>query len=158
MVVRSAAQERVELLDVEAGDAAGLPSNARGHGRHVVREPQDAAAGGSRHPHMGGVKRSQAVRREPLIRQGRRDGTGDVVAELGELWLTNVRDEDREQRVGVYDKQALAPVDPDEIGVPVVRCRRDVGDLARSQQLEQPRGAGNENSAGVRRPPGAVRG
>jgi hypothetical protein len=47
-------------------------------------------------------------------------------------------------RVGVHDEQALAPIDPDEVGVPVVGCRLRVAELVGRQQLEQPSRAADD--------------
>jgi hypothetical protein len=62
---------------------------------HVIHDDsQDAAAGRARHTDLRGIKRADAVRHEALVRQGRRDGPSDVLVELGELRLADVRDED----------------------------------------------------------------
>jgi hypothetical protein len=91
---------------------------------HVAKH---LAAGRPRQPDGVRVECAESVGGELFVGERLVDHGRDEPSDRPQVADANVCRQDGEQRFGVRELQTLAPLDPDEIGVPVIRRRRLVG-------------------------------
>jgi len=79
--------------------------------------------------------------------QRSREQLGDATLERAQIADADVGDKEREERAGMDGEQALAPVDPEEVGVPVVAGWWGVDERDRmlAEQVEQLAGAADDH-------------
>lgn len=123
---------------------------------HLGHVPDHAAACRPRDPDRRWVRRTECCAGESFAGKRVDYKSGCVEAEVVELRDANVGVEDWEERVGVNQQQALAPLDTEHIGVPVIATRigvnQDAGPV--TQQLQQSRGASQQHDQDVTPPIG----
>src|SRR6266511_247388 len=92
---------------------------------NFVHEAECAAARGLGKPNTLGLKLGERVGRQALRAELDFDGRDEVDAERAEIRAAYACPEDREQRAGVGEQDALLSVDPEQVQVPVVIGRRE---------------------------------
>ena len=110
---------------------SSLPRVRRGN--HQTRTPRNPAwlsvpARGLRHDNDGREERAEGVVGEAFSFEFRRDHQGHEGPEVSQVGLAYGGAEHGEQRAGVGEQHALAPLKPQEVEVPVVVCCRWVAD------------------------------
>ena len=96
--------------------------------RHLVHHAEDVAARRLGEADVVGVEAAEGVDRHSLLEQCAFEQTDDPPSDRAQLGEADIGDEDREQRAGVDDQQALAPIEPEHVRVPIVVARRRFGE------------------------------
>lgn len=119
-----AAEVVVEVVDVDVPEAAGLVDLPAALERHLVHHPEHVPARGLRQLDAVGVEATEYLGGEPFLEQRVLDDPDDARPDRTQVRDANVGEEDREERPGMDEEQALASVEPDQVRVPVSVARR----------------------------------
>src|SRR6266542_639600 len=105
--------------------SSDLPSELE---RHLGHEAERAAARGLRKPNFVALELGERVGGESFRAELSLDRVDEVVAERTKIPDMNASPENREQGAGVSEEEALLPLDPYEVQVPVVVSRRELAE------------------------------
>src|SRR4051812_25984469 len=119
-VVRGAAEVPADGAGVTAAEAAGGGDGVVDVDGHVVHEAEHAAARGLRDLKRSRVELPERVRCQPLRVECGLDDADNVRPERAQLRRARARDEDGKERASVREQQALAPLEPEDVRVPVL--------------------------------------
>ncbi len=117
------AQVAVERWNVRAGQASGTSDRVFAEVGHVVHAAKHAAIRGLGDRKFLGSEIAEGANGKPLSDELSHDQPGDEVVRRAQVGRSDVWLEDREQGVGVGEQEALAPVEDEEVSVPVVAIR-----------------------------------
>lgn len=94
-----------------------------------------------------GVKAAEHVDRQTFIEQGGCEQIDDAALERAQIGDADGGNEEREQRARVGDQKTLAPVEPEQVRLPVVALwrRLDQPDRLLAEQSEQLPGAADDH-------------
>ncbi len=120
----------------KAAGPIGSPSDLE---RHLVHDAKHNLAGGLGDLKIVGVKAAEHVARQTFIEQGGCEQIDDAALERAQIGGADGGDEEREQRARVGDQETLAPVEPEQVRIPVVALwrRLDQPDRLLPEQIEQ---------------------
>lgn len=113
------AQVAVERCNVRAGQASGTSDRVFAEVGHVVHAAEHAAIRSLGDRKLLGSKIAEGANGKPLNEELPLDQPGDEVVRRAQVGRPDVGLEDREQGVGVGEQQTFAPVEDEEVSVPV---------------------------------------
>jgi hypothetical protein len=146
----------VELVDVNVPEAAGLVDVPADFVRHLVHDAEDVPACSLGEPDFVRFESAERVARKALLEHRASEQLDDAALERAQVVDSDVGDKAREQRTRMRDEEALAPVDPEQVGVPAIAgwWRVDERDRVPAERVEQPACAaddpGREPTPGTR--------
>jgi hypothetical protein len=113
-------QRLVQLAEVKMCQAASIADGHLTEERHVVHAPQHAAVRGLGQDQLLRAQVSERCWRQALAAEFPLGQLGDQTAGCTQVHCAHAWLEDRKQGGGVREQQALAPVKPEQVGIPVL--------------------------------------
>jgi hypothetical protein len=92
---------------------------------HLVHEAEGASARSPGELNTVRLELGERIGGQAFGAELRLDGGDEIVPDRAEVGPPNIRSEDREQCAGVGEQDALLPVDPEQVQIPVVLGRRE---------------------------------
>src|SRR6266540_2818186 len=153
------AERVVEMVYVGAAETALVSDDPSEFERHLGHEADRAAVRGLRKPNIA-VEFGECVGGKSFRAEFSLDRVDEVVAERAEIRDMNASPENREQGAGVGEEEALLPLDPYEVQVPVVVARRELAEdeLAAAEQIEHLLRAPHDHPSNLPATPSGSRG
>ncbi len=138
----------IDSDDIDIEDAAVAVEHVVEVIRNLVHDPEHPSVRGLRDPDVWGVENTEHIHREGLIVERAGDRIDEERADRVEIVLADIRHKNRESGAGVYDEQALAPVEPEQVQIPIVVTGFDLGQLRwpEADQLQRFCGAANDHA------------
>ena len=130
-------QAAVERSDGRAGQAPGTSDRVVTEVGHVVHAAEHAAIRGLGGRKFFGRKIAEGLNGKPLSEELPLDQSGDEVMRRAQVGRSDVWLEDCEQRVDVGEQETFAPVEDEEVRVPVVAIRLQRRQVLWADHVEQ---------------------
>lgn len=119
--------------DVDIEDAGVPVEHVVEVTRDLVHDPEYPSARGLRDPDICRFERAEHRCRKGLVVERSGDRVDEQRADRIEVVLADIRHKNRESGARVCDEQTLAPVEPQQVQIPVVVAGFDLGERRRTE-------------------------